>query len=124
MTPKHVPEALGKYVFIKAYVDANHAVNMENRRSHYCIIIYVNNAPIIRYSKIQKKVEDSSFRLNFAALVSVQRRLRPCGTSESILEYRQMVPQRYFVTSNQFSRIRVEPNHLKTRDIMISITTG
>ena len=47
MMPRHMPEALGKYVMIKAYVDANHSGNMTNRRSHSGIIIYVNNAPII-----------------------------------------------------------------------------
>ena len=50
MMPMHMPQALGKYVVIKAYVDVNHAVNMENRRSHSGIIIYVNNSPIIWYS--------------------------------------------------------------------------
>ena len=47
MIPMHVEEALGKYVLIKSYVDANHAGNMVNRRSHSGIIIYVNNSPII-----------------------------------------------------------------------------
>ena len=46
-----MPEALGKYVVIKAYVDSNHAGNMENMRLHSGIIIYVNNKPIIWYSK-------------------------------------------------------------------------
>ena len=59
--PRHIPEALGKYFVIKAYVDANHAGNRENRRSHYGIIIYVNKSPIIWYSKLQNKVEASSF---------------------------------------------------------------
>ena len=61
MVPRHMPEALGKYVVIKAHVYANHAGNMENRRSHSVIIIYVNNAPIIWYSKLQNTVEASSF---------------------------------------------------------------
>ena len=47
MMPRHMPETLGKYVVIKAYVDSNHAENMANRRSHYGIIIYVNNIHII-----------------------------------------------------------------------------
>ena len=51
MTPGNMPEALGKYVVIQFYVNANHAVNMANTRSHFGIIIYVNNAPIIWYSK-------------------------------------------------------------------------
>ena len=58
-------EALGKYVVIKAYVDYNYAGNMENRRSHSVIIIYVNNAPIIWYSKRQNTVKASSFGLDF-----------------------------------------------------------
>ena len=61
MIPRHIPEALGKYVVIKSYVNANHAGKMANRRSHYGIIIYVNNAPIIWYSKYQNTVEASSF---------------------------------------------------------------
>ena len=44
---RHMPEALGKYAVIKAYVGANHSGNMANRRSHYGIIIYVNSVPII-----------------------------------------------------------------------------
>ena len=51
MMPRHMSEALGKYVAIKDYVDANHAGNMANMRSHSSIIIYVNNSPIIWYSK-------------------------------------------------------------------------
>ena len=61
-------EALGKYVVIKPYVDANHAGNIANRRSSYGIIIYVNNAPIIWYSKRQNTVEASIFGSEFVAL--------------------------------------------------------
>ena len=69
MMPRHIPEALGKYIVIRAYVYANHAGNMANRRSHSVIIIYVNNALIIWYSKRQNKVEDSSFGSEFVALM-------------------------------------------------------
>ena len=65
MMPRHMSEVIGKFVVRKAYVDANHAGNMENRRSHYGIIIYVNNVPIIWYSKLQKTVEASSFLSEF-----------------------------------------------------------
>ena len=63
-----MPEALSKYVVIKYYVDSNHAVNMANRRSHYGIIIYVNNAHIIWYIKQQNTVESSSFVSEFFLL--------------------------------------------------------
>ena len=68
MMPSHMPDVLGNYVVIKAYVDANHAGKMENRRSHSGIIIYVNNAPIICYIKLQNKFEASSFGSDFVAL--------------------------------------------------------
>ena len=61
-------EALGKYVVIKAYVDANNEGKIKNRQSHSVIIIYVNNAPIIWYSKPQNTVEASSFGLGFVTL--------------------------------------------------------
>ena len=59
--PRNMIEVLGKYVVIKAYVDSNHAGKIVNMRSHYGIIIYVNNAPIIWYSKKNNTVEASSF---------------------------------------------------------------
>ena len=61
MMPRHITEALYKYVVIKAFVDSNHAGNMANMRSHYGTIIYVNNVPIILYSKQQNTVEASNF---------------------------------------------------------------
>ena len=42
--------------------------NMANRGSHSGIIIYVNNLPIIWYSKRQNTVESSSFGSEFVAL--------------------------------------------------------
>ena len=49
-------------------MNANHAGNMANRRSHYGIIIYVNNPTTIWYSKIQNAVESSSVVSDFVAL--------------------------------------------------------
>ncbi len=66
--PSDMPEPLGKAVIIRVYVDANHAGNLANRRSHSGIIIYVNNAPITWYSKRQNTVESSSFGSEFVAL--------------------------------------------------------
>ena len=48
---RNMPKPLGKLVRIWMYVDANHVRNLTNRRLHTGIIIYVNNAPIIWYSK-------------------------------------------------------------------------
>ena len=67
-------EPLGNPVHIRAYVDANHAGNLANRRSHSGILIYAKNAPIIWYSKRrQNTVETSSFGSEYIALEYAQR---------------------------------------------------
>ena len=49
-------------------MDNDHAGNLLTRRSHTGVIIFVNNPPIIWYSKRQNKVESSSFGSEFIAL--------------------------------------------------------
>jgi hypothetical protein len=50
------------------FVDANHAGNVVTRRSHRGIIIYVQNAPVIWFSKRQNTVEAATFGSGFVAL--------------------------------------------------------
>ena len=49
-------------------MDANHAGNIKIRRSHTGVLIYINQAPIIWYSKRQNTVEASSFGSEYIAL--------------------------------------------------------
>ena len=66
--PWKMSDALGKGVCIRTYVDGNRAGNLANRGSHTGIIVYVNNALIIWYSKHQNTVESSSFGSELVAL--------------------------------------------------------
>ena len=66
--PIRMPEPLGNPVQTLAYVDANHAGNMKTRSSHSGILIYVNQAPVIWYSKRQNTVEASIFGSEYIAL--------------------------------------------------------
>ena len=61
-------EPLGNPIKIRAYVEVNYARNLKNRRSHSGILIYVNNTPIIWYSKQQNTVESSSFGSEYVTL--------------------------------------------------------
>jgi hypothetical protein len=63
-----MPAPLGKSVCISCFVDANHAGNVIKRRSHIGVIIYVQNASIIWFSKRQNTVESSSFGSKFVTL--------------------------------------------------------
>ena len=66
--PPNMPEPRGHSVSISAFVDANHAGNVVTRRSHSGIFIFVQNAPIIWYSKRQNTVEAATFGSEFVAL--------------------------------------------------------
>ena len=49
--PPNMPKLRGHPVTISAFVDANHAGNVVMRRSHSGIFLFVQNAPIIWFSK-------------------------------------------------------------------------
>jgi len=66
--PPKMPVPRGNPVIISAFVDANHAGNVVTRRSHTGIIIYVQNAPVMWYSKRQNTVEAATFGSEFVAL--------------------------------------------------------
>jgi hypothetical protein len=55
-------------VTISSFVDANHAGNVITRRSHTGIFLFVQNAPIIWFSKRQNTVEAATFGSKFVAL--------------------------------------------------------
>jgi hypothetical protein len=59
--PPNMPEALGESVILTMFVDTDHAGIKVTRRSRTGIIIYINSAPIIWFSKRQNTVESSTF---------------------------------------------------------------
>ena len=63
-----MPIPLGTAVNVNIFVDADHAGNKVTRRSHTGIIIFINSAPILWYSKRQNTVETSTFGSEFIAL--------------------------------------------------------
>jgi hypothetical protein len=66
--PPHAPPPRGHPVQINAFVDADHAGNKVTRRSHTGILIYLNCAPIIWFSKAQSTVEASTFGSEFVVM--------------------------------------------------------
>ncbi len=68
VVPPNAPEPRGVAVQINTFVDANHARNRLTRRSHTGILIYLNTAPIMWFSKAQTTVESSTFGSEFVAM--------------------------------------------------------
>ena len=66
--PEQMPEPRGKEVQITMFVDASHAANVVTRQSRTGVLIYVNRAPILWYSKKQNSIETSTFGSEFMAL--------------------------------------------------------
>ena len=86
--PVKAPSPRGKPVSIYAFVDANHAGNVITRRSHSGIIIFIQNAPIIWFSKRQNTVESATFGSELVALrickeliVALRYKLRMFGVN-------------------------------------------
>ncbi len=66
--PPNAPEPLGHAVTTTCFVDADHAGCKVTRRSQTGIILYVNKAPIVWYSKRQNTIESATFGSEFIAL--------------------------------------------------------
>jgi len=66
--PPDMPESRGKGVQMTCFVDADHAGCRETRRSHTGVIIFINRAPILWFSKRQSTVETSTFGSEIVAL--------------------------------------------------------
>jgi delta-aminolevulinic acid dehydratase/porphobilinogen synthase len=59
--PDNIPEPRGRLVTTTCFVDADHAGCRFTRHSHSGILIFVNRAPILWFSKRQAIVESSTF---------------------------------------------------------------
>jgi hypothetical protein len=66
--PDDAPVPRGRSVSIHCFVDADHASNRVTRRSQTGILMFINRAPIIWYSKRQNTVESSTFGSEFVAM--------------------------------------------------------
>ena len=66
--PANAPTPRGHPVQVNCFVDADHAGNRVTRRSHTGILIFLNRAPIIWFSKAQNTVETSTFGSEFTAM--------------------------------------------------------
>ena len=66
--PIDMPEPLGKEIFMRCFVDADHAGDRLTRRSRTGYIVYLNMAPVYWDSKRQNSVETSTFGSEFPAM--------------------------------------------------------
>jgi hypothetical protein len=66
--PNNAPMERGNGVVTSCFVDADHAGCKATRRSHTGVILFVNKAPILWYSKRQNTVETSTFSSEFCAM--------------------------------------------------------
>ena len=66
--PLNAPKPRGRPVQITCFVDADHAGDRVTRRSRTGILIFVNKAPVVFFSKRQNTVETSTFGSEFVAM--------------------------------------------------------
>ena len=63
-----MPEALGGEMYLRLFVDADYAGDGTNRRSRTGFFIFLNESPIVWYSKKQSRIENSVFGSEFIAM--------------------------------------------------------
>ena len=132
INPHNMPEARGEEIDINVFVDADHAGNRVTRRSHTGIILMVNMAPVLWYSKRQNTVETSTFGSEITALriaveliESLRYKLKMFGVPIS-------GPARVFCdnesvvksTSTPESRLKKKHNSIAYHRIRESIASG
>jgi hypothetical protein len=66
--PTNAPPPRGNPVTIHCFVDADHGGCQLTRRSQTGVLIYLNRAPIVWYSKKQNTVESSTFGSEYVAM--------------------------------------------------------
>ena len=66
--PNNMPPPHGRAVSSHCFVDADHTSNTVTRRSQTGILIFMNRAPIVWYSKWQNTMETSTFGSEFIAM--------------------------------------------------------
>jgi hypothetical protein len=66
--PPNMPEPRGKYMSLHCFVDSDHAGDKVTRRSQTGILIFLNSAPILSYSKRQNSVECSTYGSELVAM--------------------------------------------------------
>jgi len=74
------PEPLGISMQMTCFVDASHAGDKVTRRSHTGFIIYLNNSPIVFYSKKQNTDETSTFGSELVAMKTALETVRALRT--------------------------------------------
>ena len=68
LLPPDMPEPLGHPVQMTTFVDSDHAGDKVTRRSRSGVLVFLNRAPIVWYSKKQNSIETSSFGSEFTAM--------------------------------------------------------
>lgn len=74
--PPNAPKPCGKEVTISVFVDSDHAGDKITRRSRTGIIIFVNRAPIMWFSRKQNTVETSTFGAEMVAMKQAMEMLK------------------------------------------------
>ena len=66
--PPDCPEPRGKSAQTTAFIDSDHAAVLVSRHSRTGVLVYLQSAPVIWYTKKQGSIETSSFGSEFSAM--------------------------------------------------------
>ena len=108
--PNDIPPPRGHAVSTHCFVDADHASNTVTRRMQTGILIFLNRAPIVWYSKRQNTVETSTFGSEFIAMRSAVEHIEALRYSCACLGSRSRVRPMCSAIMRLCSRTPRSPN--------------
>jgi hypothetical protein len=106
--PPDAPEPRGKTLITRLFVDSDHAGDVLIRQSRTGFIIYLNNAPVIWYSKRQGTVETSVFGAELVAMkvgmmaVATLFKNYSLDNSKTIRQTKYMIVRTSFINTGSF----------------------
>ena len=73
--PEDMPPPRGQSVSTHCFINADHAGNTVTRTSQTGLLLFVNHAPIVWFSKQQNTIETSTFSSEFIAMKTVVKQI-------------------------------------------------
>jgi hypothetical protein len=107
--PPNAPELRGKPITLSCYINANHAGCRVVQRSHSEILIFLNKAPILWYSKRQNTVESSTFGSEYLAAKTAVEMIEGLRYKLQMMGISVDGPTNFFCNNESVVKLTVRP---------------
>ena len=121
--PGDMPQPRGESVLTHCFVDSDHVGNTVIRRSQTSLLLFVNRAPIVWYSKRQNTVETSTFGSEFIAMKTAVEQIEALRYKLRMFGVPLEGPTNIFCDNKSVFKNASIPDSTLKKSIQVSVTT-